>query len=282
MKKVCLIVSMVSLVIFFAWVTVVADSGKLPKSLANYYPPKAKGPVYLFDMFGLATPFSAVMMNLGTKDLENVQPNFEKFKAAYIANSKMVPEWKDLFPMEPVEQLGAALKSGDPAKVGAVAGAIGGVCHRCHVEYMVRVQAIYQWRSFHDVKVKDMRTQKEVGYGEFMRSLSGTFGGIGIELSEGQPDRAMGMYQGFKANYQLLKESCKACHETEGKPYVERKYYVDETVDGMVEALGKAIKSGDVKAVQQLSGGIGNENCYKCHKVHLPAAMAQEAERGEH
>lgn len=272
MKKVGLMAVMVIMVVVLAWATVLADSGKLPKSLANYFPPKAPGPVWLFKMLGMEQSFTAVFVNLQTKDFKNVQPNFEKFKAKYIELSKMVPEWTNNFPMGPVEQLGRAIKSGDPAKVGAAAGAIGGVCGKCHAENMVRVQAVYHWPSFEAVKIKDPRTQKKLGMAEFMRGLAGSFGGIGIELSEGQPKSAMGMYQGFKANYTALKGMCKSCHDT------ERTYFVDKTVDGMVDALGAALKRGDAKAVQQISGGIGNENCFKCHLVHLPAFFAQKAE----
>ena len=69
-----------------------------------------------------------------------------------------------------------------------------------------------------------------------------------------------------------MKDTCEECHGTE-----ERKYYVDESVQALVDEMGKALNkpSVDSKEVETLAQGIGMESCFKCHRIHLAAAYAK-------
>ena len=69
-----------------------------------------------------------------------------------------------------------------------------------------------------------------------------------------------------------MKDACEECHGTE-----ERKYYVDENVQALVDEMKKALNkpSVDSKEVETLARGIGMESCFKCHWVHLPASLVK-------
>ncbi len=94
-------------------------AGPLPVSLDNLYPPKAEQPVYLSRMLGMSTPFTAIIVDLFENDAPNAMADYEKFKAEYYEVSQLVPEWQAMFPMAPVEELGAALETGDQGRVGS-------------------------------------------------------------------------------------------------------------------------------------------------------------------
>lgn len=82
-------------------------------------------------------------------------------------------------------------------------------------------------------------------------------------------DNARKNFQAFSARFKALPTNgCVNCHAT------PRTYFVDASIQGMVDQLGKAVAATppDAKAIEQLSGAIGNESCLKCHLVHLPAA----------
>ncbi len=70
---------------------------------------------------------------------------------------------------------------------------------------------------------------------------------------------------------QAVKETCAECHDT------ERKYYIDTEIESMIDSIGTVLQNPSVDAgkVQALGQGIGQESCFKCHLVHLPAAMAR-------
>ncbi len=59
--------------------------------------------------------------------------------------------------------------------------------------------------------------------------------------------------QGFNTRFQAMKETCKYCHGT------ERKYYVDESVQVLVGKLGQALSGSsiDPKMVEALTQEIG-------------------------
>jgi cytochrome c556 len=257
----------------------VMDSGAPPPaSLDAFYPPTSEGPVYLFRMFGIATPFMGITVDLFENDLENAKANFEEFKAQYRDVSKLVPEWEDQFPMEPVEKLGEALLTGDPGQIMPVIGEVGKVCENCHHMNMVKVQQKYHWKNFHDIKVQDPLTNDELGFAQFKLSMEANFVGIGLDLQQGQQKNAQKQFDGFNARFKALKETCKTCHGEND----QRKYYVDESVQVMLDQLGEALNASAVepKVVEELSQGIAKKSCAGCHLVHMPAAFAKE--RWEH
>ncbi|MBI2866112.1 MAG: cytochrome c [Chloroflexi bacterium] len=247
-------------------------AGPPPASLDNLYPPKAPAPLFLLQMFAMATPAEGIMADLQQGDVANAQASYERFKAEYTKASKMVPEWKDKFPMEPITALGEALKTGDQAKIGQAFGAVGQVCGSCHLANQNNVRFKYHWPDFGQVKVSNPVIGQSQGLLDFMFSLSGAFGGIGNDLQQGQLDNARQNFQAFNAQFKALGEACSACHTT------PRAYFVDATVQALIDRLGAELNkpSPDLKTLGDLSGAIGNESCGKCHLVHQPAAFAQD------
>jgi cytochrome c556 len=243
----------------------------LPASLDTLYPPEAEQPIFLMKNLGLNMLFTGIVVDLFEDDLDHAKTNFEKFKSEYLGISKLVPEWKDEFPVKPVDELGASLETGDPGKVMAAVEKVGMICHSCHTANMVRAQQKYRWPDFQAIMVHDPLTDADADYAQSMQFLNSSFNGIAVDLEEGQVENAQKQFQGFKARFQALKESCGACHET------ERTYYVDEGVQSLIDKLGEALggSSVDPKVVGELSQKIGLEGCSKCHMVHLPAAYGK-------
>ncbi len=242
-----------------------------PSSLDTLYPPEAEQPIFLFSMLGMDTSFSGIVVDLFENDLQHAKDNFKNFKTQYGEVSKLVPEWERNFPMGPVDDLGTALETGDPEKVMPAIEEVGKLCHDCHVANMVKVQQKYHWGDFFAIRVKDPLTNEEVDYPSLKKYLATNFVGITVDIQQGQWENAQKQFQGFNARFQALKETCLNCHDT------ERKYYIDETVQALLDKLGQALMEStvDPKVVGTLSQGIGHESCFKCHLVHLPAAAAK-------
>jgi cytochrome c556 len=255
--------------------TAMKQGESLPAALDGLYPPKAKAPVYLIKMIGLAESFGGFLGDLFENDLPNVLESFEKFKAQYVELSGFVPEWKSLYPLAPLDELGASLKAGDQGRVMAAVEKMGGVCTACHVEYMAPVQFRYGWPDFSEIKAKDPLTGEVVGFDRLMLFLDVNFSGIGADLAQGQVENAQKQFQGFKARFEAMAGTCQECHGQD-----ERKYYVDGSVRAMVEDLGKAAAESSPEKVGKLVMGIGMESCHKCHLVHVPAAFAQKKGKG--
>ncbi len=247
-----------------------------PDALDALYPPNAEGPVYLFKMFGMAGAFSGIVVDVLENDMENANANFEAFKAQYMEISKLVPEWEHMFLMEPVDQLGEALKTGNPEQIMPAVGGAGKVCGDCHHENMVKVQQKYHWKDFESITVQDPLTSEEIGLADLMMGIEVNFVGIGVDLQQGQLENAQQQFQGFNARFQALKKTCETCHDT------DRMYYIDDSVQAMIDQLGQALDASpiDPEAIGQLSQGIGGKSCGGCHLVHLPAAFAKK--RWEH
>jgi len=221
-------------------------------------------------MLGMGGAFSSIVADLLENDPQSAMADFQAFKTQYSEVSKLVPEWEGMFPMEPVNKLEVALKSGDQGKVMAAYGNVGKVCHDCHEENMPKVQQKYHWGDFDAIKVQDPLTAEEVAFSQLMQFLDAGVSGISADVAQGQAENAQKQFQGFNARFQALKTTCKNCHDS------ERKYYVDEGVQGLIDKLGKALSgsSVDPQAVGGLSQAIGMESCFKCHLVHVPAAFS--------
>ena len=253
------------------------SADRLPAALDAFYPPKAQKPVHLLRMIGLGGLFAGIASDLAEHDLQGAKDVFAKFKTEYVEMSKLVPEWKKEYPMKPVEELGAALKLGDPRKAMPAFGKLGDVCHNCHVKYMPLAQQKYHWGDFSTIKAKDPLSNEEVPFARLKQYLDASFSGIALNIERGQKERALKQVQGFNARFQTLKTICGRCH-TE-----ERKYYVDEGVQGLIDKLGQTLgnPSTDPKAAMELVQRIGMESCHKCHLVHYPAAAAKSREHSK-
>ncbi len=244
-----------------------------PASLDNFYPPKSPAPVFQIGMIELAGAMTGIGVNLFESDFPNAAAQYEKFRAKYSELAKMIPEWTDRYPMAPVDKLGAALKGGKQEDVMAAIGEVDQVCSRCHIASLTKVQHKYHWPDTRDMMIDDPVTGQTVPYRQYMHFLAMSFEGIAVNLQEGQPQNAAKLHADFDRRFQTLRESCGNCHNT------ERNYYVDESVQGMIAELGQAIASPtpDPQRIQGLSMGIGQESCFKCHLVHMPAALSKAA-----
>jgi len=251
-----------------------AESPKLalPASLNDYYPPKNPAPAYLLAMLDLAKPFSGMVCDALEGDIGNARSNFELFKKAYIENSTVIPEWKQKYPMEPIQQLGAVIKSGDPSKIMPAVDAVGAVCHSCHVTYMAPVHQKYRWDDFGDILLTDPLSGQDVSYAGLMLMMQTNFDGIANDIGQGQHENALRQFAGFKERFQAVSEACMICHDT------ERHYFVSDEITDLISDLQAVLNKSEVDMGQVggLLQTIGNESCSKCHLVHIPAAYGQQ------
>jgi hypothetical protein len=248
-----------------------AGRGGLPASLDRYYPPAAPKPEYLFRMAGMGNALTGIIVNLTESDLPNVKAQYDRFNAQYRELRTLVPEWRNRFPLKPVDELGAALRGGDQGKIMAAMKNVGQTCNSCHVETMVGVQQKYHWPDFRPVAVHDPLSGKGMEFAELMHALDMGLTGVGVNLEEGQRENAQKQYQGFRTRFAALKETCVQCHDS------ERRYFVDGDVQAMVDTLGSLLEAPapDRKRVEGLAAGIGTESCFRCHLVHVPAAFSK-------
>ncbi len=244
----------------------------LPSSLDNLYPPVNPAPVYLLGMYGLARPFSGMVCDVLENDMENALSNFEAFRKAYVENSALVPEWQPMYAMDPVDQLGAAITTGDPSKIMPAVDALGRVCHGCHVAKMVPVQQKFRWDSFAGFALTDPLSGADVSFAQLMLMMETNFDGIASNLQQGQKENALAQFAGFNARFQAMADACVICHDS------ERHYYVSEDITGLISNLQVELSKPavDMATVGGLLQSIGQESCSKCHLVHIPAAYGQQ------
>jgi hypothetical protein len=254
-------------------------AGPPPASLDQYFPPKTQTPVYLIEMFNLATPFEGIGINLQEQDMANVKASFNAFRTQYDKVSRMVPEWTSSFPAGPVDDLGKAIDSGNPAQIGPAMGKLGEVCGSCHLVNQVKVQQKYHWKNFDDIKVTNPVTKQEQKFVDYMTTMAMGFDGAMVDLQEGKLDKAKANYQAFTQQFNtMVKDACKQGHQDPTGKEIPRKYFVDPDSLSLVDQLGKALSATppDGKAVGDLAGAIGNNICLGCHLVHLPAQVTKD------
>jgi hypothetical protein len=250
-----------------------------PSSLDRFYPPTAPAPTYLIEMFNLAGPLEGIGVDLQEQDIQGIKTNYQAFQTQYRKSADMVPEWKNKFPEKPVTELGTAIDSGDPAKIGPAMAEVGKLCGDCHAAFQVKVQQRYHWKNVAEIKVKDPLTGQEMEYVDFMWALAGPFSGITVNLREGQVDNARKNFDAFSARFDTMAtETCKDCHSDPSGKEIPRKYYVDDEMKAVVSQLGQALEapSPDAAMIEQLTGAIGNASCVGCHFVHFPAQRAKD------
>lgn len=249
------------------------QKGPPPAFLDRLYPPQAPAPIYLIEMIALEGAFTGLFVDLFEQDFANIPGDMEAFKAQYNKmRNEVVPEWKDRFPLEPITALEEALASQDPDQIMPAAMGIGAVCGNCHATYMTKVQQKYHWPRFDKVMVTDPLSQQKLPWAEFKLPMAINMNGIGHNLQQGQIDNAKQNFQAFNAQFDALRQACNSCHAT------ERTYFVDDSVQADIDALGQALETTppDAAAISGLMQKIGQESCGNCHLVHTPAAEAQK------
>ncbi len=245
----------------------------LPKALDTLYPPIAASPIWLADMIKQGQLFTTIAVDISENNFSNAKTDFKLFKSEYVNNSKLIPEWKDGFKMQPLTSLESAINSGDPVKAMNAYGKVGQVCEDCHVVNMPKVQQKYHWLTSTGERFTDINVTTGTGNVSFTQIMQGLdFGitAIGVDSIRNNQTQAQADFQEFNATFQLLKVTCNNCHTT------PRLYYVDSSVQGMVDSLGANISPPNITAIGDLSQAIGMESCFKCHLVHVSGAFAQE------
>jgi hypothetical protein len=226
-------------------------------------------------MLKLAMFYTSVGYDAVQNDWENAHRSFENFKEQIIKLSGMIPKWKRYFKMDVVEELGRAVAQKNVSAIMEVRNKKigGGICGKCHNEYRTQVWYRYHWKDFGKIMVADPVSQKNFPYFVFMTMVAESLEGIKIDTLQNQPAYARKAFKAFTARVEALKKVCGECHD----PKKERKYYINAEVMGMIEGLGTEISkpTPDHKKVEDLFMGIGVEMCYKCHQVHMPAAVIQ-------
>lgn len=250
-----------------------ASAVALPASLEQYYPPKNPAPAYLLAMVDLGRSFSGMICDVLENDMENAQSNFEKFRKAYNEISFMIPEWKEKYPMSPIEQMRAALASGDPSKIMPAAESIGAACHNCHLTLMAPVQQKYRWGNFSDIILTDPLSGQDASFAQLMLMMETNFEGVANDLGQGQQEAALKQFEGFRARFQEMTNACDICHDT------ERYYFISKDITNMLSGLQSELSKPqcDTEIVSGYLQSIGQESCSKCHLVHIPAAYGQQA-----
>jgi hypothetical protein len=255
-------------------------AGPPPASLDQYFPPASPAPVFLLQMFAMATPFEGIGVSLQENDMTNVKANFAAFQTEYGKASKMVPEWTAMFPQDAVTAMGTAITAGDPAKIGAAMGGLGAVCTNCHLLYQIKVEQKYHWKDFATIKVTNPVTKQSQAWVDYMTTMAGGFDGAAIDLQEGKTANAAKNFNDFVTEYKALAtDGCKQCHTDPmtGKE-IPRAYFVDPASMAMIDQLNKAFAATppDTTTITNLSGAIGNNICLSCHLIHVPAQNAKD------
>jgi len=244
----------------------------LPASLDQFYPPNTPAPMYQISMIVMANQFTGIVGDVMENDMENAIGTFEAFKKSYIEVAEMVPEWKELYPMEPIEKLGNSISTKDPSQIMPAVEAIGGICHSCHLAYMVPTQHKYRWDNFGDLVLTDPLSGQEVSFAGLMLMMETNFTSIQNDLMQSQNENALKQFAGFNARFEAVSEACMICHDT------ERLYFVSDDITELISNLQTELSNPQINidAVGGLIQAIGQESCSKCHLVHIPAAYGQQ------
>jgi cytochrome c556 len=240
----------------------------LPPSLDQYY--NTQPPEYLIKKFELGESLMGVIMNSQQGDLVNAKKSFIAFSKEYKDIADMVPEWRKYYDPKTVENLGAAL---DSRNASAVLGAAGGVaenCAKCHTENMPAVWNRYNWKNFNNVMISTPEGQLPWAAAK-MKYLVIGFDGIGVNIKKGDQAAAQQSFNLFKSMFSNLTAACSSCHIS------ERRYYVSEDIQTMVNDMGANITSGNLSKADRIREIIGMESCYRCHVLHMPAQFMKES-----
>jgi hypothetical protein len=153
--------------------------------------------------------------------------------------------------------------------VTAVLEKVKAVCHDCHIANMLKVEYMYHWEDFSTISVTDPVANQDVSFKQFMWDLETPLVGILVDIEQGEVENALKHFETANGRFQALKEACYACHDT------ERDYFVGQSVQALMDKVETTLRtdSPDPKLVGELIQGVGMESCFKCHLVHLPAAL---------
>jgi hypothetical protein len=248
-----------------------------PKSMDQYYWKEPSD--YLMAMFGLVGPMGAMETHLNDGNMDKAKESFAAFKAQYFKVSKMVPEWSDHFPSEPIENLEKALDSVDYGKINPAIQGVGMTCAKCHQEHLPEVWYKYHWGDFKEIKISDPVTNKLLGFVEYMFGLHHSYSAVNTYLSEekagGKFNKTIEALYDLEKRVEALNVGCKECHGKEDK----RRYFTSSDIIDLLSTARHELKKTqpNIEEVNKRLIGVGMGSCYKCHLVHVPAATVHRA-----
>ncbi len=243
----------------------------IPGSFDKYY--KTQPSEYLLKMNELSSSMENVVIDLQDENISSANKSFNIFSEKYINSSKMIGDWERYYDTGEIDDLGKAIHSGNISEAFEIMDNVRDACTDCHREIRYVIWAMYDWKDFQDVKMNTTDTNKSLVSWTTAKTkyLLLGFEGIGIGIKKGQKEETAKSFKLFKNMFLNMKDACNSCHNT------ERKYYVNENVMSMIDAMDKEISTGNPDEAEKIRLEIGNE-CHKCHIIHEPLQRIRELE----
>ncbi len=269
MKKFASIIIILAIAIVIGFLFVQSGSGsrhdtvkaeKLPKSLAQWYPPLKPGPEYLSKMWMLGGSMMGIITNTVQGDKENASKSFELFSGNYKESSSLVPQWRGYYDMKALDKLGIAVESGDPGKIMQAVPEIGNTCSNCHKDQKPYVWATYNMKDFRTVQINTPEGPMPFPDGK-MKYLAVGFDGTIVNAGEGQKESTKDSFGLFKMMFNNMKDACNECHTETPR------YFVSKDITDKINDTESLIEAGNLESVITNMQQIG-EGCYKCHVIH--------------
>lgn len=247
---------------------------KPPESLDKFYPPLSKKPEFTIQMHKMSTHFGGVFVDMREKDWENAEKHGNQLEQEYKKTSEMVPEWKDYFNLKAAANFAKAVKTHDPKQIGKASKELGKTCGSCHAANQIAVWTRYHWPSVKSIKIVDPVSEKELEFGKYMKSLSGSFKGVTVNFGESQYDRAAKALNAFQKKYVELKSTCSKCHTDDNVKH----FFVGDNVMAALNNMKTELASAkpDIGNFWKNVGVVGKQGCKMCHLTHRAYSKIQE------
>ncbi len=252
-----------------------------PKSLEKFYPPESKTPRWIQQMHKISGAFGGVFVDMKENDWKNAEAGAKTFLESYTEASKWVPEWKDLFDLEAAQNFSDSVKSHDPKQIKKASSPVAKTCAKCHSQNYLPVWAKFHMPSVKKIKVSDPVTEEEMNYKAYMYRLSSTFKEMTVNFSQEQYMKVFQAANHFQKRIKELRSVCSKCHVSEwSRSAVSvRQFFVNDNILEVIQDLKKDLATGepDPEKFWQSVETIGMQSCKKCHLVHQPLTLIQDA-----
>ncbi len=235
-----------------------------PKSISDWYKPKAKRQTWLHNMFMLRRSMQAIREYEKAANQELLSKWTKVFVKAYSKMGEMVPEWKGDLLVEEVKELEKLSANVKMSKLAPVLKKIGKNCNTCHESYQASTALIYRSADFEDIGVKNSLTGRHEDYYEQMAALSDAVNHVKIAYSDGYFAKSISGISVLRRRLKDLSSSCEQCHKNDNDPS-ER---IFGTVDSDLNRLKSLLEQKKVRDAGMLLGGFAVRVCARCHGVH--------------
>lgn len=241
---------------------------KPPKELDKYYPPNAKAPLFLYNMYQASTSFTGMLTNVQQKDWKNAEKWAGRLKESYFKIEKMVPSWKKYLRKNEMEKLVEAVKNKNIANIRKYANLVGQSCSNCHKKNMLPVKVKYHYPSVDLISIEDPVSGMDYSVEDYMKKLSTSYKLTKVFFDDDKTKRALKSAVDFTKRFKALTQSCSECHTNK---IVENVYFGKETNEAL-RNLVQSVRQKNKKNFMQAMNSIGGV-CYKCHNVHETPLM---------